>query len=88
MLQHLTLTNARVLHKKQATVEDRMNSCNNNIYMLKCYLKFFKIVLAEIGSNPFSYAFITLCDGVLEYKKIMITCFHLHNFRLFRLAIE
>ena len=29
----------------------KMNSSNNNIYKLKCYLKFFTIVPVEMGSN-------------------------------------
>ena len=78
-----------LLQEKQVKPQrNKMTSSNINKYVSKCYINLFNIVLAEIGSNPFSYAFITLCDGVLEYKKIMITCFHLHNFRLFHLAIE
>ena len=41
-----------------------MISCNNNKYMLKCYLKFFKILPDEMESNCVSNANINFNSGV------------------------
>lgn len=58
-----------------------MISCNNNNYILKCYLKFFKIVLDRIGSVEVSYANINFGCGVLKYKK-NFTCFRSQTLEL------
>ena len=39
-------------YKNKLPVKDKMNSSNNNSYMLKSYLKFFKWVSDEMRSLP------------------------------------
>lgn len=52
-----------------------MNIGNNNKYVLKCYLKFFKIVPVEMES---SLSFIDVAKAL--NRVFNLACFHLHNF--------
>jgi len=52
-----------------------MNIGNNNKYVLKCYLKFFKIVPVEMESY---LSFIGLANALNCIFNL--ACFHLHNF--------
>ena len=58
-----------------------MISSNNNIYVSKCYIKFFYIVPSKMESyNPFSYAKIIYTTYSQAHKKIkkIFTCFYPH----------
>ena len=54
--------------KNKLTAKDKMNLSNNNIFILKSYLNFFKWVADKMQGFKGSYAFEP------------VTYFHLHNF--------